>query len=103
MLWTVSSLIICRAFPSNSQALAGSVFNTISQLGNSVGLAVTAVIATSVSAHDDSSASTSSQTVDQLLQGYRAGYWTIFAGTVVVCLVSSLGLRNVGKVGLKQD
>ncbi|KAL4940326.1 hypothetical protein BDV06DRAFT_213581 [Aspergillus oleicola] len=105
VLWTVSSLVICRAFPSNAQALAGSVFNTISQLGNSVGLAVAAVIAASVSAHDegDNSDAGSSQTPAQLLQGYRAAYWSIFAGMAVVCLVSGFGLRNVGKVGVKQD
>lgn len=87
-------------------ALAGSVFNTISQLGNSVGLAVTAVIAASVTAYNDGSAndaSTASQTGGHLLEGYRAAYWTIFAGMVVVFLVSSLGLRNVGIVGNKQD
>ncbi|KGO78240.1 Major facilitator superfamily domain, general substrate transporter [Penicillium italicum] len=106
VLWTVSSLIISRAFPDDSMALAGSVFNTISQLGNSVGLAVTAVIAASVTAHDDGPAndtSTSSQTGGHLLEGYRAAYWTIFAGMVVVFLVSSLGLRHAGKVGNKQD
>lgn len=48
-------------------------------------------------------ANTSSQTAEQLLQGYRAAYWTIFGGMVVVCLASFLGLRNVGKVGVKQD
>lgn len=87
-------------------ALAGSVFNTISQLGNSVGLAVTAVIAASVTAHKDGLAndpSTASQTGGHLLEGYRAAYWTIFAGMVVVFLVSSLGLRHVGIVGNKQD
>ncbi|KAJ5186315.1 Major facilitator superfamily domain general substrate transporter [Penicillium cf. viridicatum] len=106
VLWTVSSLIISRAFPAESMALAGSVFNTISQLGNSVGLAVTAVIAASITAHDDGSAndtSTSSQTGSQLLEGYRAAYWTIFGGMVLVFLVSSLGLRHAGKVGNKQD
>ena len=101
VLWTVSSLVICRAVPADSQALAGSVFNS-----NSVGLAVTAVIAASVSAHSDSAASDTNTPTQaaaaQLLQGYRAAYWTIFAG-MVVCLVSSLGLRNVGKVGIKRD
>ncbi|KAL4977939.1 major facilitator superfamily domain-containing protein [Aspergillus desertorum] len=106
VLWTISSLVICHAFPSNAQALAGSVFNTISQLGNSVRLAVAAVIAASVSAHDESDSGSdtgSSQTPEQLLDGYRAAYWTIFARMVVVCLVSGFGLRNVGKVGIKQD
>ncbi|KAJ5530415.1 Major facilitator superfamily domain general substrate transporter, partial [Penicillium freii] len=83
VLSTVSSLIISRAFPDDSMALAGSVFNTISQLGNSVGLAVTAVIAAAVTPHDDGS---SSQTGRQLLEGYRDAYWTIFAGMVLVFL-----------------
>lgn len=95
--WTVSSLVICRAFPSNAQAIAGSVFNTISQLGNSVGLAVAAVVAASVSAHDESDSGSdtgSSQTPEQLLDGYRAAYWTIFAGIVVVCLVRRVGIKQ---------
>lgn len=101
MLWTVSSLIISRSFPSDAQALAGGVFNTISQLGNSVGLALTAAIAASVTRHHEADGSASTDVA--LLQGYRAAYWTIFAGMVVVCLASSLGLRRVGKVGIKQD
>ncbi|KAK9481629.1 major facilitator superfamily domain-containing protein [Lipomyces starkeyi] len=116
VLWTASSLVICRAFPADSQALAGGVFNTISQLGNSIGLAVTAAIAASVSTHDHNvvgaliaggssatDANTSFQTAGRLLQGYRAAYWTIFGGMVVVCLASFLGLRHVGKVGVKED
>lgn len=98
VLWTVSSLVISRAFPTESQALAGGVFNTISQLGNSVGLAVTAAIAASVSEHEGGDEGAS-----QLLHGYRAAYWTIFSGMLVVCLASFLGLRNVGKVGVKLD
>lgn len=109
VLWTVSSLVICRAFPADSQALAGGVFNTISQLGNSVGLAVTAAIAASVSAHDQdggSSAGDSTKDIEtavRLLEGYRAAYWTIFGGMVLVCAASFLGLRKLGKVGVKQD
>ncbi|KAJ5993885.1 hypothetical protein N7451_009609 [Penicillium sp. IBT 35674x] len=99
VLWTVSSLVISRSFPGKSQALAGGVFNTISQLGNSVGLAITAAIAASVTAHTDSSASEEVL----LLQGYRAAYWTIFAAMVLVCFSSSIGLRQLGKVGIKQD
>ncbi|KAJ5907855.1 hypothetical protein N7495_000537 [Penicillium taxi] len=101
VLWTVSSLIISRSFPSDSQGLAGGVFSTISQLGNSVGLAITAVIAASVTAHkQQDNPSLSAETL--LLQGYRAAYWTILAGMILVCLASS-GLRRVGKVGIKYD
>lgn len=104
MLWTVSNLVICHVFPNDSQALAGGVFNTISQLGNSVGLAVTAAIAASVSAHDhQNDANTAAQMTSRLLEGYRATYWTIFGGMMVVCVASFAGLRSLGKVGIKQD
>lgn len=104
VLWTVSNFVICRAFPEDSQALAGGVFNTISQLGNSVGLAITAAIAASVSAHNhERDMETANQIASRLLEGYRAAYWTIFGGMMVVCAASFVGLRNLGKVGIKQD
>ncbi|KAL4797651.1 hypothetical protein BDV19DRAFT_387080 [Aspergillus venezuelensis] len=99
--------ILITALPqiSTDINLARDLIFWPASLGNSVGLAVAAVIAASVSAHDESDISDagSSQSPKQLLKGYRAAYWTIFAGMVVVCLVSGLGLRNVGKVGVKQD
>ncbi|UQC76519.1 uncharacterized protein CLUP02_18032 [Colletotrichum lupini] len=48
LLFNISNLIITNNFPSKSQALAGGVFNTVAQSGNSIGLAVTAMIAASV-------------------------------------------------------
>lgn len=63
MFWTVSSLVISRAFSAESQALAGAIFNTVSQLGNSVGLAVTVAIAASITEHD---ANANSETTGQL-------------------------------------
>lgn len=86
-------------FPAKSQALAGGVFSTISQLENSVGLAVTAAIADSVTKHDP----VGDEGVSQLLQGYRAAYWTIFSGILVLVFASFVGLRNLGKVGMKLD
>jgi MFS family permease len=102
VLWTVSSLVICNAFPTDSQGLAGGVFNTISQLGNSVGLAVTAAIAASVTSHDGKILD-DTQSPHSLLQGYRSAYWTIFSAMAVVCVASILGLRKAGKVGVKRD
>lgn len=104
MLWTVSSLVISSAFPADSQALAGGVFNTISQQGNSVGLAATGAVAASVSAHlDDHDGGTRLEAVNQILRGYRAAHWTIFAAMMVVVVASFAGLRRLGKVGVKQD
>ena len=96
VLFTASNLVISNAYPVDVQSLAGGVFNEVCQLGNSVGLAVTAAIASSVTAH-----LTSPDPTEALLQGYRAAFWTIFAATVVVLPVSFFGLAKSGLVGKK--
>src|SRR5579859_4321454 len=50
VLYTISNLAITSLFPVRTQALAGGVFNTIAQIGNSVGLAITSIVAASVTA-----------------------------------------------------
>jgi MFS family permease len=93
VLFTVSNLIISRAYPGQNQALAGAVFNSVSQFGNSVGLAVSAAIAASVTEHSQ----------QDVLKGYQAAYWLMFAAMVVVCAVSYFGLRTGGYVGKKNE
>lgn len=82
------------------QALGGAVFNTCAMLGTAIGLSLTSVIASSVTgaSHyaDDASP-------DALAVGYRAVFWTMFAWMLVTCLVCVLGLRRVGKIGVKRD
>ena len=95
VLFTVSNLVISDAFPADVQSLAGGVFNEVAQFGNAVGLAVTAAIAASVTEHSQS------DTIEALLQGYRAAFWTIFAATAVVSVVTFFGLRKGGTVGKK--
>jgi len=100
VLYTISQLIITAEFDENTQALAGGVFNTVAQIGKSVGLAISAVVASSVTAkaghHGTSHA-------DNLLDGYRAAWWFTFAATVACIFVTLYGLRGLGKVGLKRD
>ena len=95
-LFTVSNLVISDAFPSDLQSLAGGVFSEICQFGNSVGLAIIAVIARSVS--QQSSATTHEA---WLMVGFRAAFWTIFAGCVLIIPLSFFGLRQGGLVGEK--
>ncbi|KKZ59037.1 hypothetical protein EMCG_00905 [[Emmonsia] crescens] len=98
VLFTVSNLVISDAFPADIQSLAGGVFNEVSQFGNSVGLAVTASIAASVTEH--------SGIRDHrvaLMEGYRAAFWTIFAATAIVVVISFFGLKKGGTVGKKDD
>lgn len=100
VLFSVSNLVITTNFPSRKQALAGGVFNTVTQLGNSLGLAVTAIIAAAV-ADAELDRTTSSKLAT--LEGYRVAFWTCFAAAVVSVLISTVGLRKAGKVGEKKN
>ncbi|KAL8706377.1 MAG: hypothetical protein Q9201_000585 [Fulgogasparrea decipioides] len=97
VLFTVSNLIISNAYPGEEQSLAGGVFNQVSQIGNSVGLAVTAAIAASVTEHSTATGA------DALLKGYRAVFWTVFASMAVVVVVAFFGLKKGGLVGSKEE
>lgn len=102
VLFTVSNLIITSAFSDHTQALAGGVFNTIAQIGKSVGLALSAVIASSVTLRADRHHG-GEPDPQELLQGYRAVWWFCMAITIATLMVNVWGLRNVGKIGHKRD
>ncbi|CAN8098562.1 unnamed protein product [Discula destructiva] len=94
VLFSVSNLVISDAFSPETQSLSGSVFNVVAQFGNSVGLAVTAAIAASVTKHSTDPSPTLAQ-----MDGYRAAFWTVFASTGTVLVVTLLGFRKVGVLG----
>ncbi|RSL89804.1 hypothetical protein CDV31_015806 [Fusarium ambrosium] len=98
VLFTVSNLVISNAYPPEMQSLAGGVFNEVGQFGNSVGLAITAAIAASVTEHSGIQARE-----EALMKGYRVAFWTIFASCSAVTIVVWFGLRKGGVVGRKQD
>lgn len=99
-LFTVGLLIISAVFPSRTQALGGAVFNTCAQLGTSIGLTVTQVITESVTANSQEADKSSPSA---LMDGYRAVFWTLFAMMALVGFTGALGLRRVGKIGVKED
>jgi hypothetical protein len=37
------------------------------------------------------------------MAGYRAAFWALFASMAIVFVIGALGLRRVGKIGVKQD
>lgn len=94
VLFTVSNIVISNAFPPSKQSLAGGVFNTVSQIGNSVGLALAAVIASTVTA-----ASKSGPVADiaAVLSGYRAAGWAEMAAFLVVVVLSGVQLSGLGR------
>jgi MFS family permease len=100
VIFTVANLIITDVFPPNTQALAGAVFNTVSQFGTSIGITIAAIISASVT---NKSSYTSKNSPDALMLGYRAVFWTCFGIMILACGVGAVGLRKVGKVGLKRE
>lgn len=100
VLYTISQLIITAEFEEKTQGLAGGVFNTIAQIGKSVGLALSAVVASSITAKISS---TDQSPEERLLKGYRGAWWFTFASTVACIFVTFWGMRNITKVGVKKE
>ncbi len=87
-------------FPPKTHGLAGGVFNTVAQIGKSVGLALVAVIAASVTKNSDYK---DKRSPEALLVGYNATFWFCFAMILVTIVIAVFGLRKAGKVGHKRD
>lgn len=100
MLFTVGLLIISDVYPKHMQALGGAVFNTCAQLGTAIGLSITQVVASSVTA---GSGHVDKHSPEALMAGYRAAFWTMFGWMALVCLVCVMGLRKVQRLGVKRD
>jgi MFS family permease len=100
VLFTVANLVITQAFPPQTHGLAGGVFNTISCIGNSFALAIMAVIASSVTLAEKGK---NESTQEMLMDGYRVTFWVCFGANIAALAVIAFGLRNIGKVGLKQE
>ena len=100
VLYTVSNLVISAAFPEKTQALAGGVFNTVAQIGKSVGLALAAVIAGSITSQSDDP---DKRGPKALMEGYRGAFWFTLSITATTLVVSLWGLRDIGKIGLKRE
>ena len=100
VLFNVSNLVITASFKKDKQALAGGVFTTVSQMGNSIGLAMTAMVASTVTM--DRARGKPANPSD-VLEGYHAAFWLCFAAAVVSSVIGTFGLRRSGKVGLKRE
>lgn len=100
VLFTVANLVITTVFPPKTHGLAGGVFNTLSNIGNSFGLAITAVIAASVTLARQGKGESEAE---MLMDGYRVTFWVCFGGNILTLVIIGLGLRNIGKVGIKED
>ena len=101
VLFNVSNLVITASFRDSEQALAGGIFTTVSQLGNSIGLAITAMVASAVTMENQGNQKSTDPAA--ILNGYRAAFWLCFGLAIISTGTGSLGLRKSGKVGLKRE
>jgi MFS family permease len=100
VLFTIGLIVVSEVFPERDQALAGAVFNTVAYFGLSLGLNIMQVVSllvTKGTQYRDQSSS------EALLQGYQASFWAMFAFTMACTAICILGLRNIGKIGLKRE
>lgn len=87
-------------FTPKTQAVAGGVFNTISQTRGKRGLGPHGSVANEVTNH---SAFLNKRSPEALLMGYRAAFWSCVALTVAGLCIGVWGLRKIGNVGQKMD
>ena len=100
ILFTIGLLVVSDVFPTETQALAGAIFNTVAQFGNSIGLTITSVVSSSATMQSPIRDKTSAGALEV---GYKAGFWAAFAWMVLACIIGFFGLRKIGRVGLKRD
>lgn len=72
----------------------------VSQIGKTVGMATSAVVASSITSR---SLYTDKESPEALLEGYKAAFWYCFVLCVMTIPLNIWGLRNIGKVGAKRD
>jgi MFS family permease len=95
----MAHLIITDVFPSQVHGLAGAVFNTVSQLGASVGMSAIAIVSHYVTT---SSKNPDKHSPEAVMAGYRAAFGICFALMILSCF-SAIGLRVVGKLGMGKE
>ncbi|CAO1631973.1 unnamed protein product [Sympodiomycopsis kandeliae] len=117
LLFPVAQLHACNCVGPKKAALAGGMFNTVTRLASSLGLAITATISSAVtkeySKHhpivsgraagsSSTSASSDGYSAVALLKGYQAAVWFCFSLSVVALIIALIWLRGIGVVGAKQ-
>ncbi|KAF2017500.1 MFS general substrate transporter [Aaosphaeria arxii CBS 175.79] len=110
IMFTVGLIIVSENFPEKTQALAGAIFNTVSQFGMSLGIGLCQVVALGVmgsakggGGHGGEGDAFENVSKGDTLRGYRASFWTMFAAMMACGAIAVFGLRKAGNVGLKRE
>lgn len=98
VLFTVGLIIISDSFPDDTQALAGAVFNTASQFGQALSVAVMQIASTLVTKN-----SGAGEKASAIMEGLRTGFWIMFGFMMLCTVLGAAGLQKTGRIGLKRD
>ncbi|KAJ3563963.1 hypothetical protein NPX13_g8010 [Xylaria arbuscula] len=98
IIYTIANLIVTDAFPPSTQALAGGIFNTLAQIGKSVGIGTTSAIALQITTLE-----AKNNHKEALLDGYQAGWFYNLALGATAATVSFYGLKNSKRLGVKKE
>jgi hypothetical protein len=100
VLFTVGLIVVSDVFPERTQALAGAVFNTVAYFGLSLGINLMQVVSlwvTNGTQYRDKNSPAAR------LKGYQASFWAMFASSMACAAICMVGMRKIGKVGLKRE
>ncbi|KAJ7738341.1 MFS general substrate transporter [Mycena metata] len=88
-VFAAGTLFVAKVSLPHEQSLAGGLFQTLTQLGTSFGLAISTIAFDAVS-HG---------ATDAPLKAYKAAQWTAFGMAMFCTLLAAIFLRGVGPVG----
>ncbi|KAG1719374.1 major facilitator superfamily domain-containing protein [Suillus occidentalis] len=107
-VYASGTIFIAKIAPPHERSVAGALFQTMTQLGGAVGLAVSTLVFNVVVANESANAgvtvnSTGSNAPRSAqLKGYRSAQWTCASFVLLAALLAAIFLYGVGIVGDKK-
>jgi len=108
-IFSCGTLFVARVALPHEQSVAGGLFQTLTQLGTSFGLAISTIVNNRVVKEQTAKAGIipnrtgSNAPAEALLRGFKAAQWTGFGFAMAALLIALLFLRGVGIVGGNHD
>jgi hypothetical protein len=90
-------LFTTQSLPRKDQGVAGAMFQTVAGVGRSMFLPITSIVQSAVQSHWERKGSEEKKA---FLEGLRAVEWFCVACMAISLVVTVVGLRNIGKIGL---
>ncbi|KAF8319051.1 efflux transporter [Clavulina sp. PMI_390] len=110
-IFASGSLFVAKVAKPHEQSLAGGLFNTLTQLGTSIGLSISSIVldkeivkkAKSMGVSLPSGgAAANNAPKEALLSGYRAVQWLFFAYAMTGAFIAIVFLRDIGVIARKE-